>query len=98
TIRPSERIVGVLPYAPTADSQQESGLGQELADYLRGALTKQGGLVKAVGVARVPGESLADAGKRIGAQVLVDGSYTLGKGSLQTSVTLYDVAEGDVFG
>ena len=97
-IHPAERIVGVLPYVPTVDSQADPATGQALADILRGALHQPDGLVKAVGVSRVAGESLADTGKRAGAQMVVDGTYTLGKGGMQTVTTLYDVASGEVIG
>ncbi len=97
-IRPSERVVGVLPYAATADSKVDVGTGQALADYLRGTLNKPGGLIKAIGVPRIPGESISDAGKRVGAEILVDGSYTLGKGGVEVSSALYDVASGEALG
>lgn len=97
-IRPSERIVGVLPYVPTSDSKADVATGQALADYLRGTLNRPNGLIKAIGVSRVAGESISDAGKRAGAEMLVDGSYTLGKGGVEVSTSLYDVASGDKLG
>ncbi|MDQ6694008.1 MAG: tetratricopeptide repeat protein [Chloroflexota bacterium] len=97
-IRPSERVVGVLPYAATADSKVDVPTGQALADYLRGTLNKPGGLIKAIGVPRIPGESLSDAGKRVGAEIVVEGSYTLGKGGVEVRSTLYDVASGEMLG
>lgn len=97
-IRPSERIVAVLPYVATPDSKADVATGQALADYMRGALNKPGGLIKAIGVPRIAGESISDAGKRAGAAILVDGSYTLGRGGVEVSTTLYDVASGERIG
>ena len=97
-IRPTERIVAVLTYAPAPGGVADTGLAQELADYLRGSLNRPGGLIKAVGVARVPGESRAESARRIGAQLLVDGSYSLGRNSIETRTELYDVAAEQTVG